>query len=278
MNEAGGSSDYFPESGHLFLGGRPVRYERFAELRESLMYDLADSGITTATLMAYWGDLESLFLWCLQEEVDVLVPSTSDLAGFLESLREQQYSLNTIARYITSFRRFYDFLVDTGECDRSPMVGIHQRRPRPPRRRSEATPLTARQRDRMLKVASDARDTAVLSLLFSRLSVSQLCAAKVADFGDGPVATLATAYRGIPETVTLTDGAASAVRKYLDKRAVGPLIVAANGLPLDRFDVNRLLARIAKHAGIRSPVGPARLPQRASRAARASRQTSSTDR
>ncbi|MEU5693069.1 site-specific integrase [Actinosynnema sp. NPDC020468] len=278
MAETTGGSDHFPEHGLPFRGAVEVRHERFARLRESLMFDLAEADAATATLMAYWGDLEDLLWWCLHEEVDVLAPTTADVERYLEALRVAGYSPNTVARRVTALRRFYAHLVELGESETSPLHGIHRRRPRP-RARPPVTPrLTARQRRRMLDSARDARDRAVLALLFAGIPVAQVCRAVVGDLRPGPPAVLVATHRGIPETVEVGEEAAAAVRAYLAGRETGPLVVDREGRAVDRFDLNRLLARVARQAGIRSPVGPSRLPQRASRNARASIQRSPTDR
>jgi site-specific recombinase XerD len=267
---------YFPDSDYPFRGAQQVRDERFAELRESLMYDLADAGVTEATLMAYWGDLDSLLWWCLANEIDILSVTAEDITRYLDELRAEKYSLNTIARRITTFRQFYDHIVAAGERPTSPMPGIHQRRPRPPRRKPAVPRLTARQRRRMLATTKNPRDKAVLSLLFEGVTVTQLGGADVADVADlGP--GLRTSYRGIPENVELSAETVAAVQDYVGARTAGPLVTDVEGRRVDRFDLNRLLARCGKAAGIRTPVTPARLPQRASRNPRASSHTSSTD-
>ncbi len=97
--------------------------ERFAELREAV---LLDYGLRTAA--AYWGDLDSLRWWCLQEGVNVLRPAREDIKRYLDELRAAEYSPNTLARRLTTFRRFYDYLVEIGELETSPVEGLREKR------------------------------------------------------------------------------------------------------------------------------------------------------
>lgn len=278
MADGSEGGDYFPDKDYPFRGSQQVRHQRFAELREDLMFDLDEAGVSPATLIAYWGDLDWLLHWCLDEGVDILAPKRGDLARHLDELRETGYSLNTIARKVTSFRHFYRHLVEVGVLATNPMTEIHQRRPQPQLGSPSLAPpqLTARQRRRLLAAAHDHRDLTVVSLLLDRVTVSQLCRAVVGDLRDDPP-SLRTRHRGIGETILLSDSTLIAVHDYLARRRSGPLIVDAVGRPIDRFDVRRLLARLGRQAGIRTPVTPHRLPQPPDRSPRASRHTSSTD-
>jgi site-specific recombinase XerD len=271
---------FYPEQGSMFRGAQEVRYLRFAELRESLLFDLRDGGLREATVVAYWSDLDSVLWWCLEHGVDALDPGAENVGRYLDELRAGRYSLNTIARRITAMRHFYEHVVAAGELAASPIAGIHQRRPRPARAaRAAGGParLTAGQRRRLLAAAEDDRDRAVLRLLFDTVTVTQLGRAVVADVRLEPPAALSASHRGIAESVPLGADTAAAVARYLAGRARGPLIVDGAGRPIDRFDVHRLLARIGRRAGIRTPVTPARLPQPPPRNARASSQTSAAD-
>lgn len=273
--ESEGSGGFYPEDQSPMRAQLEVRYRRFAELREALLLEYSRS-----TAIAYWGDLDSWMLWCLGHQVDALAPTTEDVARFLDEHRANGYSVNTIARRITALRAFFAYLVREGILEQTPMLGLHQRRPRPaPRQRSPRSRLTARQRQRLRAAAQHPRDKAVLELLLDQISVTQVCRAEVPDVvGTAGSAHLVTSFREIPEVRSLSPATVAAVRAYLAGRVDGPLIIDDHGRRVDRFDINRILNRLGRAAGLRTPVSARQLGQAASRSPRISRHTSSTDR
>lgn len=105
-------SQRYPENLSPLRAELVERYERFAELREGF---LVDYGYNTAR--AYWGDLEHLQDWCLDQGLDVLELSGRHFADYLISMEARRYSASTIRRRQSTyvlFRRHTQATKDQG--------------------------------------------------------------------------------------------------------------------------------------------------------------------
>lgn len=240
-NEA---QQYYPEDQSPFRAERPVLSERFAAAREAILLDY-----DFHTAVAYWGDLDDLRWWCLSEDVDILAPGAGDIERYLDQLAQQRYSPNTIARRLTTFRIFYDYLVGEGELASSPVAGMHRLRPVRSRKRRR---LRQSQRERLWAAAtkSGLRDEVIVRLVVNGVSIAQLCRARtgnVAPGGNGHAA-ITVEHRGVPRRVELDSDSAEALTRYVRSRPDGALFTNHAGNELTRSDVARVLRRLGQAA------------------------------
>jgi site-specific recombinase XerD len=239
---------YYPEDRSPFRAELEVNDERFAQLREAVVlnYDFN-------TAAAYWGDLDDLRWWCLHEGINILNPTGDDIDRYLDGLQKNRYSPNTVARRLTTFRLFYDLLVEEGELARSPVAGAHRLRPaasgwRRPR-------LRQTQRDRLWAAAraAGARDEAVARLVVDGLSIAQLCHARVQDLSTDASGrqTITAEHRSVPRAMPLSEQSAAALSRSLGGRTQGPLFTNRAGKELSRSDAARILRRLGRQARLR---------------------------
>lgn len=99
---AGWSPDArYPEYLMPFAGSLDRHYERFCELREDFLL-----GYGYNTARAYWGDLDAIYLWAAEREMDVLALSERELRQYLGLLRRRKYSESTVRRRAGTYVRF----------------------------------------------------------------------------------------------------------------------------------------------------------------------------
>ena len=84
---------HYPETEMEFATDLPTQYQRFADLRESI---LLDYGYHTAR--AYWADLQDWFLWAVERDKDPLDLSPANLRQYVALLRRRGYAESTIRR------------------------------------------------------------------------------------------------------------------------------------------------------------------------------------
>lgn len=211
------------------------------------------------TVEAYRGDIDAFAEWAARSGVDD--PSQVDrllLRRYVAHLSTRKYAKRTIARKISSLRRFFAWCAKTGHRVGNPAVGL--RAPsgegRLPRVLTH-TDLTA-----LLDPAQmgdeptwqDLRDLAVLEVLYgSGVRVSELCGLDLHSI-DLPRSFMTVWGKGSKQRrVPLSEPAALAIDRWLTRRdealtePIEALFVNARGHRLTPRDVRRILDR-------RSPV------------------------
>ena len=184
------------------------------------------------------------------------------MAGLVEAGR----SPATVARTVSSMRRFHEFLRSTGRCPEDPTASL--RRPRVPRR--EPDPLTVEEAERLVSAVDggeplELRDRAVLEVLYATgVRVSELTALRTGDLllDNGLVRVHG---RGARERmVPIGQPAAEAAGRYA--RRARPLLagagsedtlfLGARGRAMSRMSVWKVIRAAARDAGIERPVNP----------------------
>jgi integrase/recombinase XerD len=238
---------------------------------DNLIERFADSlwterGLSDNTLSAYVSDLEAFQRWLHQRARALPDARREDIQGYLAHLVERGARPRTAARWLSSLRRFYRFLLreslvgtDPTELIDSPRVG----RPLP-------RTLTEEQVESLLR-APDAsrplgvRDRAMLETLYATgLRVSELVGLTLAQLNltQGVVRVIG---KGDKERlVPLGEEAVAWVTRYLGearatlakRRATDALFVTARGGSMTRQAFWRNLKQYARQAGIRVSLSP----------------------
>ncbi|MDP6018684.1 MAG: tyrosine recombinase [Candidatus Latescibacteria bacterium] len=233
-----------------------------------------DSSLSASTLSAYRRDLERYLDFCASR--DVREPGAIDAettAAHVEHLRAAGRSAATIARSLSSLRRFHDHLRVIGVSKTDPTVGLT-----PPRvTRREPDPLTVEEAQRLVSAVAGEdsltmRDRAILEVLYATgIRVSELTALRSADLllehalirvhgrgarerlvpVGGAAVDAATRYarHGRPSLTA----AASAVETDVED---APFFVNAQGHGLSRMSVWKIIRGAARAAGIDRAVNP----------------------
>jgi integrase/recombinase XerD len=83
-----------------------------------------ERGLSANTLGAYRADLVSLRRWLAERDVSLIYATRSDLLAFIAWRTEQGAKPRSTARQLSSFRRFFRFLLREGVIQEDPTVKI----------------------------------------------------------------------------------------------------------------------------------------------------------
>lgn len=135
-----------------------------------------ERGLSTNTLGAYRADLMALQRWLAQRDTSLIFSTRSDLLAFIANRAKEGAKPRSTARQLSSFRRFYRFLLREGMIQEDPTVKIDM----PKIGRSLPKSLTESEVESLLSAPeiSDPlghRDRAMLEVLYATgLRVSEL--------------------------------------------------------------------------------------------------------
>ncbi len=87
-----------------------------------------ERGLSANTLGAYRADLVALRRWLAERDVSLIYATRSDLLAFIAHRSEQGAKPRSTARQLSSFRRFYRFLLREGMIKDDPTVKIEMPR------------------------------------------------------------------------------------------------------------------------------------------------------
>jgi integrase/recombinase XerD len=151
-------------------------------IEEYLNFCRVEKGLAANSLAAYRRDLERLARFCSSRGRAPQAADGEDLRGFLDSLYKARLSSRSIARYLTSARNFYFYLLRQKQIQADPTAQITA-----PRQWKQLPMfLTLDEVDRLLEAPGPAtalgsRDRAMLQLLYATgLRVSELVNLKLA--------------------------------------------------------------------------------------------------
>lgn len=212
----------------------------------------------TNTRTAYMADLRGFLVWCEDRGLDPLADVTrTHLEAWTRHLEAVDgLAPSTVARKLSAVTGLYRYCTDEGWTTANPADRV--RRPSVP----SESPTLGLDRDEaraMLDAADRPRDHALLALLtLNGLRVSEAVGADVGDLGDerGHRVLTVTRKRGRVEQVPLAPLTVEAVDAHLDGRTTGPLFTDDQGRRMDRHDAARVVARVARAAGIGKRITP----------------------
>jgi integrase/recombinase XerD len=191
-------------------------------IEEYLNFCRIEKGLAANSLAAYRCDLERLARFCSARGRPPQKADCEDLRGFIDSLYKAKLSSRSIARYLTSARNFYLYLLRQKHVQADPTAQITS-----PRQWKQLPKfLTLEEVDRLLEApdpetALGSRDRAMLQLLYATgLRVSELVNLKLAHL-NSELGVLRALGKGNKERLVPVGRAAlDAVQSYLgDGRA-----------------------------------------------------------
>jgi site-specific recombinase XerD len=215
-------------------------------------------GYRDHTRAAYLADLRDFCAWCATLGIRLLGVRRSHIEAYSRQLEQAGRSRATVARRLATLAGFYRYVVQEGALPHSPAT--HVRRPSVARD-SQTLGLDREEAVRFLTAAqaTSARDHALACLLtLNGLRVSEACAADVGDLGvERAHRVLTVVGKGGQRTlVPLAPETVRAIEAALGGRADGPLLVSNTGGRLDRHDAARIVARLARRAGLTKHITP----------------------
>lgn len=270
---AGGESKPRPEgpapAAGMSAGRAPVELPAaLAEALGEFLDSLArEAGLTASTRSSYGRDLQSYLALAAGLGARRLPELTAEVAaGHVTGLVEAGRSPATVARAVSSMRRFHEYLQTTGRCTEDPTAGL--RAPRVARR--EPDPLTVEEAERLVSAVRgdeplELRDRAVLEMLYATgMRVSELTALRTPDLLLHSSLVRVHGRGARERMVPLGRPAAEAAEGYARRgrpRLAGDgsediLFLGARGGAMSRMNVWKVIRAAARDAGIERPVNP----------------------
>jgi site-specific recombinase XerD len=210
------------------------------------------------TRAAYRSDLRCFANWCAQTGLDPLAVQRAHLDVYARSLEGSGLAPSSVARRLSTLSGLFRYAYEEGHIARNPAV--HVRRPRVGND-SPTLGLDLTEARSFLAAAETAgpRDHALVCLLLlNGLRVSEVCSAAVEDVSVERGHRVLAIQRkgGRRDLVPLAPRTAAAIDEQLSERSDGPLLLANDDGPLNRFQATRIVRRLTRAAGIGKHISP----------------------
>jgi integrase/recombinase XerD len=226
-----------------------------------------EDGLSRNTLDSYRRDLSRFGLWLARQHHKRLLDADhGDLLSYLANRVAAHAKATTTSRQLSSFKRFYQFVLRQGRINSDPSINIDA--PKLPRGLPKS--LTEEDVEKLLVApnvddALGLRDRTMLETLYaSGLRVSELVTLKVSQVSRD-MGVVRVIGKGAKERlVPLGEEALAWITRYckdsrpqiLGKRAADALFVTRRGAAMTRQAFWHLLKRHALHAGLRQEISP----------------------
>jgi len=224
----------------------------FEAALEKFLAHLKDHRRSTATSVAYHGDLRQLHAYLTEKRITQATSvQTIHLEEFVARLNTKGYTPKSISRKINSLKTFFKFLHETGFHTENPSSPLTH-----PKYESKAPRILTDTEHRSLRDAArlDIRISAVIELLLQTgVRISELANLRMDDLGKNEISVRIfenNAQRAVP----LNKTAASALQNYLNIRPSvqnDHLFVTKTGHPLLVRNIRTAIDRYFKKAGVK---------------------------
>lgn len=224
-----------------------------------------ESGLSENTLAAYRRDLLALDKWLMTRDVGIAEVARGDLLGYLGYLSSKGQKPRSVARLLSSLRRFYRYLVREGIREDDPSRLIEA----PRLGRSLPDTLTEDEVDALLSAPEETalgiRDRAMIELLYATgLRVSELVGLQLNQLNlhQGLVRVVGKGNK--ERLVPLGEEAVARVEDYLrgsrpdllNGRTCEAVFVTGRGAGMTRHAFWHIIRRYAVKAGIDKHLSP----------------------
>ena len=209
------------------------------------------------TRAAYRRDLTDFLAFTDAHGVDVLAASRPVIDAYATTMETDGKSPATIARRLSALASFYRYLVDEGALAASPVDRVRR-----PRVRAES-PRLGLDRDEAraflaaAEVAGPVEHALACLLLLNGLRVSEAISAGITDLDSerGHRVLRVVGKGGVRRVTPLAPRTIAAIDAAISGRDAGP-ILHSEGRQLDRHTAARVIARVARRAGIDKRISP----------------------
>ena len=227
----------------------------------------AERGLSQNTLSAYRRDLQSFSVWLEKNKMTLLQASNADIQGFIAYRGKKGVKASSLARFISSLRRFYRYQLREGRIEEDPSALIDS----PKLVQSLPDTLSESQIDALLEApdindAIGLRDRTMLELLYATgLRVSELVSLEQSQLGlqQGVIRVIGKGNK--ERLVPMGDIAVDWLIQY--KQEARPDIMAGKGVSNSLFVTRRgsgmtrqafwyLIKRYALEVGIHQKISP----------------------
>ncbi len=253
------------------MGSRRISYDDLVarqdeSLGEFLAYSSIEKGLAANSIAAYRRDLTRLARFLAARELALAGARGDDLREFLQELYGAGMNARSVARYLSSIRGLYRYLIEQGRVSEDPTANLQT----PGKWKSLPKYLTLDEVEQLLEAPDPEtplgnRDAAMLQLLYATgLRVSELIAVRTAEL-DTKMGIVRTVGKGDKaRLVPVGRSALDAIEDYqlrfrepiLKKAASEFLFVTARGTAMSRQAFWKLIRRYGLVAGIGQTITP----------------------
>ncbi|RMF19127.1 MAG: site-specific tyrosine recombinase XerD [Gammaproteobacteria bacterium] len=224
-----------------------------------------EEGLSERTRQAYLTDLRQLERWAQGQGGELLDLSPADLQGWLAALFDRQIGRNTLARKLSSIRRFYVWCVANGRLKVNPASGLQF----PRRERKLPITLTESQVEALLAAPDtndpvQMRDRTMLELVYATgLRVSELVGLRLFQINLRQGIVRVTGKGGKERLVPMGEEAMAWLQSYLREarpalggRELDIVFPSSRGRPMTRQTFWHRVKHYARLAGIPENISP----------------------
>jgi len=224
--------------------------------RQEFIDYLDDENKADATILAYGTDIRQLVDYAKEQGKSEAEELTyDDLTGYLDTLREEDYTKKSISRKINSIRTFFRFLQDEGYVTQDPSEKLSHPKiePQPPNILSETEYRALRDACR-----GDKRMYAIVELLLQTgIRIGELREIRIQDVhfseDDDGLLHIRASHRKPARDIPLNQRAQQAIKDYLEVRPEADtdiLFVTRPGNPYLIRNIRAAMKRYFRKAGL----------------------------
>ena len=237
-------------------------------VRDFLAHLAVEKGYSEATIRSYGTDLEQFQDYLKPRNRSLEKPgriNRDHVRAFLAEMHRRQLSKTSMGRKLSSLRAYFKYLLRHKQIAKDPMAGI--RNPKQEKRHPQM--LNVDQAVSMMEAAvtpdpEGLRDIALAEVLYgSGLRISEAIGLDLNDVDSDVVRVVG---KGSKERIVpLSDAAVKRIRRYMEQRHAllgddyteqALFLSVRAGKRLDRRQANRIVAKLAKLAGLPKDVHP----------------------
>ena len=223
-----------------------------------------ERGVSENTLTAYRSDLVGFALWLKKQGIEIIRTEDGDIRSYLASFRN--HSVRTLARRLSSLRRFFGYLVREGMMSHDPCARVESPRlGRPLPKSLTETEVEALLNSPDINKVLGLRDRTMLEVLYATgLRVSELISltSLQVNLRQGVIRVVGKGNK--ERLVPLGEEAVSWLHRYIEdgrpdivkQRSIDALFPTSRGTAMTRQAFWHLIKRYAVSAGINKPLSP----------------------
>lgn len=225
-----------------------------------------EQGLSDATLSSYRSDLKLFSQWLDKQGKNLVNASAPDIQQYLAERYTQQYSSRSTARFLSSARKFYRYLLQSNQVKVDPTQQIESPKIQPPVPKS----LSEDEVDNLLSqpdldTALGLRDKAMLELLYSSgLRITELISVEINQIGFQQGVMRVIGKGNKERIVPIGEEALQAIAAYIrhgraelaNEKVCDWLFLSTRGQKMTRQTFWHRIKLYAKTAGIRKHLSP----------------------
>ncbi len=215
---------------------------------------------TAQTVINYFGNVRQFREWAVENNVDLIKASKTDIKNYIVYLRGMNLKIRTISRSLTGLTCFYDYLIEEEVIETNPVRPARARYMRQ-YKKEEPEPrqlVSVEDAGRMIMATLNTRDKAMLMLLFKTgMRRGEL---QTLDVEDVDMQKMTIQLKPTPKrsnrTLFFDEETARILQAWLeqrDRRALNgtrALLLNRRGTRMKSQDIARAVARAARRIGL----------------------------